>query len=144
MTPSKWIAYRLASGDITPADYDLLAARLGPAEISSASSADVQFHLQLYSIFRDYIKHEDDLINQRLSWFLTLQGFFFAAYALALQKSVESWTTLSSSTGTFTATDSVATSLMDVYRFSMTLAAVGFCVSVVVFLGVHAASTALG
>jgi hypothetical protein len=31
-----------------------------------------------YEIFRDYIKHEDDLINQRSTWHLLIQGFLFA------------------------------------------------------------------
>ncbi|MGA2905059.1 MAG: hypothetical protein ABSD98_14595 [Candidatus Korobacteraceae bacterium] len=43
-------------------------------------------HRQLYSVFRDYIKHEDDLINYRLNWNFTIQGFLFAAYSFTLQK----------------------------------------------------------
>src|SRR5437763_1604980 len=43
----------------------------------------------LYRIFRSYIAHEDDLINQRQTWNLTIQGFLFAAYAFSLQKLVE-------------------------------------------------------
>jgi hypothetical protein len=38
--------------------------------------------LQIYGAYRDYIKHEDELIHQRLSWNLTLQGFLFTAYGL--------------------------------------------------------------
>ena len=40
---------------------------------------------ELYSIYRDYVKHEDELINRRLSWNLTLQGFLFAAYGVSFQ-----------------------------------------------------------
>src|SRR5262249_26759673 len=39
-----------------------------------------------YKIFRDYLQHEDGLINQRLSWNFTIQGFLFATYGLCLQK----------------------------------------------------------
>jgi hypothetical protein len=41
--------------------------------------------IQVYGAFRDYAKHEDELINRRLSWNLTLQGFLFAAYGLRSQ-----------------------------------------------------------
>jgi hypothetical protein len=40
---------------------------------------------QLYGVYRDYVKHEDELINRRLSWNLTLQGFLFAAYGVSVQ-----------------------------------------------------------
>src|SRR5437879_8379854 len=43
----------------------------------------------LYRIFRTYVEHEDDLINQRQTWNLTIQGFLFASYAFSLQKLVE-------------------------------------------------------
>ncbi len=33
----------------------------------------------LYSIYRDYIKHEDDLLNRRLMSNIILEGFLFAA-----------------------------------------------------------------
>ena len=36
----------------------------------------------LYDLYRDYMKHEDDLINQRSSWHLLLQGFLFATFGV--------------------------------------------------------------
>jgi len=36
---------------------------------------------RLYEIYRDYIKHEDDLINHRSTWHLLIQGFLFATLA---------------------------------------------------------------
>jgi len=41
--------------------------------------------IALYNVYRDYVKHEDELINRRLSWNLTLQGFLFAAYGVTFQ-----------------------------------------------------------
>jgi hypothetical protein len=38
--------------------------------------------LSLYNVYRDYMKHEDDLINQRASWHLLLQGFLFATFGV--------------------------------------------------------------
>jgi hypothetical protein len=32
---------------------------------------------ELHKMYRDYMKHEDDLINQRSTWHLLLQGFLF-------------------------------------------------------------------
>ena len=39
-----------------------------------------------FKIFRDYMQHEDNLINQRVSWNSTIQGFHFATYGLSQQK----------------------------------------------------------
>lgn len=41
--------------------------------------------LKYYQLTRDYIIHEDTLINYRLSWLLTIQGLLFAAYGLAIR-----------------------------------------------------------
>jgi hypothetical protein len=39
-----------------------------------------------YEILRDYVKHEDGLVNQRLSWLLALHGFLYGSLALTLQE----------------------------------------------------------
>jgi hypothetical protein len=38
----------------------------------------------MYSIYRDYIKHEDDLINRRQTSNVILQVFLFAAYGFSV------------------------------------------------------------
>lgn len=38
------------------------------------------------NIIRAMIVHEDDLVNQRMTWFLTIQGLLFAAMAFAWGK----------------------------------------------------------
>lgn len=40
--------------------------------------------IQYYQIIRSQIEHEDNLINQRLSWFVASQAFLFSAYAILL------------------------------------------------------------
>src|SRR5919109_2503578 len=40
--------------------------------------------IQYYHIIRSQIEHEDNLINQRLSWFVASQAFLFSAYAILL------------------------------------------------------------
>lgn len=40
-----------------------------------------------YSIVRGQIEHEDNLIGQRLSWFVAAQAFLFTAYAITVSNS---------------------------------------------------------
>jgi hypothetical protein len=42
-----------------------------------------------YKIFRDYIEHEDGLIDKRLLWNINIQGFLFATYGFSVQKLAE-------------------------------------------------------
>ena len=49
------------------------------APTSGTSLSELQQHLQH---LWDRIKHENDLINHRLSWLWTLQGLLFAAFGL--------------------------------------------------------------
>lgn len=42
---------------------------------------------QYYSIIRGQIEHEDNLIGQRLSWFVAAQSFLFTAYAITVSNS---------------------------------------------------------
>ena len=42
--------------------------------------------LSYYETLRSYIQHEDDLINSRLTWSLTVHGFLFAIYGILLGK----------------------------------------------------------
>ena len=41
--------------------------------------------LQVYEVIRSEIKHEDDLIGQRVSWFTASQAFLLTALAIAHQ-----------------------------------------------------------
>ena len=40
--------------------------------------------LEIYSILRGYVVHEDNLVNQRTTWFLSLNSFLFASQALVV------------------------------------------------------------
>jgi hypothetical protein len=53
---------------------------------SALSGISVREH---FKIFRDYVEHEDNLINSRLMWNITIQGFLFATYGLSVQKLAE-------------------------------------------------------
>lgn len=39
----------------------------------------------LFRIYREYLVHEDNLLNIRLNWLLIIQGFLFTAYGLTLK-----------------------------------------------------------
>ncbi|MET0283978.1 MAG: hypothetical protein ABW352_05895 [Polyangiales bacterium] len=43
-------------------------------------------HERRYELFRDYLKHEDELINHRLVWGLSIQAFVVAAFAVSLDR----------------------------------------------------------
>lgn len=71
-----------------------LSALIGPAGESEESSASRNTEvsikdLTLYSAFRDYVKHEDDLTGGRLNWNLAIQGFLFLSWTYCLQKVVD-------------------------------------------------------
>jgi len=49
------------------------------------SNSIIPLH-QHYKLFRDYVEHEDGLINKRLLWTINIQGFLFLGYGYAVQK----------------------------------------------------------
>ncbi|MCE1251957.1 MAG: hypothetical protein LWX83_00240 [Anaerolineae bacterium] len=53
---------------------------------------DVEFDRQksLYLMIREQITHEDELINERIGWSLTSQGFLFIAYTGLLNLDIKS------------------------------------------------------
>jgi len=103
-----------------------------------------ELHLQVYSAFRDYVKHEDNLINNRLSWNFTIQGFLFTAYAFAFQKTAELWNVLSHRNDKPALDLSrIVHSLADLHAVLLVLASVGMLVSVVIFFSVRAADVAI-
>ena len=45
--------------------------------------------LSYYETLRSYVQHEDDLINSRLTWSLTVHGFLFATWGILLGKTAD-------------------------------------------------------
>jgi hypothetical protein len=45
--------------------------------------------LQLFQIYRDYVKHEDGLINFRVTWFIATQAAIFAAYGFLVHDTLK-------------------------------------------------------
>jgi hypothetical protein len=53
---------------------------------NEGKSARMSEYEERYQILRDYVKHEDTLINFRQTWTIAVQGFLFAAYGTGLDK----------------------------------------------------------
>lgn len=53
------------------------------------SSFTIGDKLETYEAFRSYARHEDNLINNRMTWMLTIHGFLYASYGFTLQKKLE-------------------------------------------------------
>jgi hypothetical protein len=125
---------------------DAVAHKLPQEDAPGYSPPDrcFQMHLALYGAFRDYVKHEDDLINHRLNWNFTIQGFLFAAYGFCMQKVADVRTALlpHSSEPNFPNAAAIG-SIRELQALMIVICLVGFAVSVFVWIGVKAAQIAL-
>jgi hypothetical protein len=101
--------------------------------------------LELYKLFRDYVKHEDDLINNRLNWNFTIQGFLFAAYAFSLQKiaDVDLGLIRNDINPDLVGTIPIVHNTHELRTVMLVTAGVGFCVSIFIYLSVWAARVAI-
>jgi hypothetical protein len=53
------------------------------------SGHDDLHRYQHFKLYRDYVEHEDALIDKRLLWNLNIQGFLLATYGFSVQKLAE-------------------------------------------------------
>lgn len=57
------------------------------------SDTSIKFERQIpmdaYKLLRSYIDEENKLLNYRMTWLLTINGFLFATYAIAVQKAID-------------------------------------------------------
>jgi hypothetical protein len=88
-------------------------------------------HHDLYEAYRSYVRHEDSLVDSRLSWNLTVQGFLFAGYSVLAQKAFE------------TCSAEKTMGFGSLLRWMWALAALGMLISLVSLLGVLAANSAI-
>ena len=110
--------------DIPPPD-DGSAGKASPAA-NSQTGEPAQRLIKLYDVYRQYLNHEHSLINQRLGWNFTIQGFFFTAYAFVLNKVADVRVALSQKPTFNTAPD--LGSLHEL-RFLLVVIAAAACVS---------------
>lgn len=57
-----------------------------PAEVGRADHENAN---NMYKAYRDYIVHEDDLVNQRTTWSVTIEAFVIGIFGLTYQKKME-------------------------------------------------------
>ena len=88
-----------------------------------------------FALYREFITHEDLLMNNRLSWSLVIQGFLFAAYAGALQKLVDIQTKCQANAST--------PARIQLHTLLVLLPLLGLFVSFFVLMGVNAARVAI-
>jgi hypothetical protein len=100
-------------------------------------------HLALYAAFREYVKHEDDLINNRLNWNFTVQGFLFAAFSFSIQKMAELQSGPLFAKGPPAIQNNVRASIRDLAVVNFLVGAMGLLVSAFVCIAVLAAQAAL-
>jgi len=96
---------------------------------------------ELYAAYRQYLNHEHNLINQRLSWNFTIQGFLFTSYAFVLNKTADVRIELSKAT-----TGSVDTLLASLHELQVLLfvvAVAGVCVSLAIHFSAWGARRAM-
>jgi hypothetical protein len=95
---------------------------------------------EVYKLHRSCIEHEDNLVNQRTTWLITVQSFLIATFGLSYQKKFEVAEKLA-----FTGKDLTALgSIYDEYRvFMLVLACVGLITAIAAFFSVYAAVRAL-
>jgi hypothetical protein len=100
--------------------------------------------LNRYKAARDYITHEDSLINNRLTWLLVSQGLTFSAFS-ALFKPISD--IIVHLHGDHCLPEKAVISLQETMDFleglQFILSFLGLCISVISFLGVQAAVRAI-
>ncbi len=97
--------------------------KIREANVNAFSKIKTDGTIDVYNLLRKYMEHEDSLVHQRTSWFLTLNSFLFASVALVLSADAEKF----------------AFSRAELTAFLVILAVIGTVSSVVAFLGISAA-----
>lgn len=105
-----------------------------PGKSPAARDPSFAEFLNHYKVLRAYVEHEDELINNRLLWNLTVQGFLFAAYGFSVQKLVEMENDGAALTDT--------PSLLALHATLVVLPILGFYISLYSRRGVNAAQIA--
>jgi hypothetical protein len=107
--------------------------------------------LARYSKFREYVQHEDNLINNRMTWMLAIQGFLYAAYGFSVQKKLEVAAFMRAEDRLYVEDSSfgsrevpltlqdLADTMVELQVFVVSMALVGIVISACVLLSIHAA-----
>jgi len=104
--------------------------------------------IKRYEMLRDYAKHEDNLVNNRVMWILTIHGFLYATYGFSLQKKLEVVQKFEEASrmplsAILRQGNSVARTLLELECFLFVLSGVGIAVSLLGYMSIHAAKEAV-
>jgi hypothetical protein len=100
---------------------------------------------EIYLIYRDYIKHEDDLINQRITWLIGIQSFLIASFGFSYQKKFDviSGALLKNPLCKDITLKALKSTLENYNLFLESFCVIGFMTSLVALISVHAANISL-
>ena len=124
-----------------------------PPQSSTSSllnNVEITDWINVYGLFRDYVKHEDGLINNRLLWILTIHGFLYATYGFTVQKKLEVAHELANDTSGFShhaflcylQGANLAVAIAQIELFIVCIGLVGLCISFIGLISIRAAGTA--
>jgi hypothetical protein len=74
---------------LSTGEVDTEGKEAGPVKDIKHDQPAPKDNLEIYETFRSYIRHEDNLTNNRITWMLTIHGFLYASYGFTLQKKLE-------------------------------------------------------
>jgi hypothetical protein len=95
----------------------------------------------LYKSYRDYVVHEDNLINYRSNWMYLIQSFLVATYGLTLQKKLEVLSAMDTPISAWPAF--AKDTLVQVDRFLNIISVVGILVGVIGTISIYAATNSI-
>jgi hypothetical protein len=99
---------------------------------ANPSARDITQFLEIYKVFRDYEKHENELLNHRTSWLVTIQSVLIATFGFSFQKFFEVATRADGSTHG-------RALIVDFKWFLVSLAGVGILIAVWSWISIYTA-----
>lgn len=97
----------------------------------------------VYDVVRDYIKHEDTLIFQRLSGYSTVQAFLVATYGPSLQKKLEVVEKIAEKFSGSPVPWPLSLTMIHIEVFLIALCLAGLALSIAAFFSINAAQVAI-
>lgn len=120
----------------------------GPSPTANAAgnvAPDLEHAHNLFEAHRGYIVHEDELVNQRTTWSITIQAFAIAIFGLTFQKKIEVVTAFYGlSDKPIAITAQTAEKLLDQFdQFMVMVSAFGLAVAAISGVAVYAAQRSI-
>lgn len=122
-------------------------SKAGRTTMRAQQSLDSKNTRELFWIYRLCVQHEDDLINNRTTWLVTIQAFLLATFGFSYQKWLEAFEKYSEFRSSSSNALQFSTTMQPVFNnyslFLLALCAIGFFVGLISFQSIHAAVSAI-